>query len=260
MAGSAKGRTTFMTGPVGELKEVTLEHEGYIAAPQMLHDGSVMGSAHTKDPIRLSPFDCRMARSERLNGPTGYHWIPLLPGHGFLSYTRPDGTAAERLLYYTEDTAAPVELPIPAKDVTPSSIRYAAYKTAYFLSPIVGRPKDGQPRPACRSVWWLQPGGKVEEQCIPTSEIDRNAHTFVPTRIGLMQVVSSRATPHGTKPGGVYLLKSDGSREKIHESQTWGTSISPDGCSLAVRSHSTIIGETPLTILSLCGDITTSRK
>jgi hypothetical protein len=258
---SEMARTTFMTGPVGQLREVTLEHQGYVGTPQMLHDGSVMSGAHSRDPIRMSPFDCRIARAERLNGPNGNHWIPLLPGDGFLSYSRPDGTPAERLLYYAQDTAAAVELPIPAKDVATSSIRYAAYKKAYFMSPIVGRPRDGDPMPACRSVWWLQPGGKVEEQCIPTSDIDRNGYTFVPSRIGLMQVISIRNTPHGPKPGGVYLLRADGSREKIHESQTWGTSISPDGCSLAVRSYpQTAGGDTPLSILSLCGRVTTSRN
>lgn len=254
-------RLTMMIGALGSLAEESFEYTGELRYPKLMHSGGI-SYALTRMPMRQSPYDCRWVRSERLSGPGGGGtWIPLLPGDGFLSFDDADGKPSDRLLYYRSETAAPEALPIPLQGLVPEAIRYFTYRGAYFISPIVERPRTEDAPPACRNVWWFKPGHGTETLCIPTDELDRHGYTYAPTRIGILRVQGTRSTPHGAKPGGFYLTDAAGRTEKIYEGRIFMYAVSPGGCAIAFRTiPTTLKSEPPVTVMTLCEDTPTGRR
>ena len=243
----------FVRGMPNKLKEFTVEFEGRVRYAELVHGAS--GWSSSTDPIRQSPFDCRWVRSERLSAPKKEaDWIPLLPGHGFLAFSTLAGQPAERLLYYPEETGSPVELPIPTKNVRPDSVRYFKFRDAYFISPLLLPLKTGEQRPSCISVWWFEPRrARIEDTCMPTDALSRQFTTYSPSRVGMLRAIPSRRTPHGDKPGGIYLQSPDGHTEKIYEGIARGVSVSPDGCAVAVQCDIPQRGVRTMSVIELCG-------
>lgn len=249
-------RTFELAGPPGKMTEQA------VGLTSELRRAGVVSAAPSLQPIRQSPYDCRWVNSPRLTGTTaqGSSWFPLLPGHGFLSAHRADGQASEKLLHYASETATPTELPVAVKDVVLHNIVHAAHRDAYFIPALVGPRKADEALPGCRNVWWFKPGRGVEAQCVATDALDRQPYSYLPVRSGILRVLSVRRTPHGDKPGGLYLTTTDGRNEKIHEGRIMRAVVSPDGCGVAIRSYQSLPGkEPPITVLNLC-DGPTSRR
>ena len=155
---------------------------------------------------RQSPFDCRWVVSDALSAAKDADWVPLLPGHGIISFTKPDGQPAERI-YDATDTAAPAELPIPAKNVPRHAVVTSRSKT--HISSRRSRPRLGTaPILNLPSRMVVFPArGADEEICVPTDAANTNALTYWPSRIGVLRAVSVRTTPHGEKPGDLSVVK-----------------------------------------------------
>ena len=117
-----------------------LSSKSYARYAKFMHDGS-RGVTFLSDTKRQSSFDCRWVTSDILAGKKDTEWIPLLPEHGFLLFNGPNSEAADKILYYTTETSAPIVLPMRASDIPIHAVRYFAYKRAYFLSSL-GMPRD----------------------------------------------------------------------------------------------------------------------
>lgn len=253
-------RMTVLIGPPDKMEEYTIEFTGQLRYPQLMQQ-SGRSFSHSTEPYRQSPFDCRWVKSERLSGPEkGANWMPLRNGDGFVSTDQLDGKPSKNLLYFASETAKPVEMPIPTQGISVDTIRYAGFRKSYFVAAPVDRPKEKETPPSCRPVWWFQPGGKVETQCVATDALDSQGYYYVSSRIGILRISGLRRTPHGEKPGGIYLTTASGSSEKIYEGRIWMINMSPDGCALALRNYPNIPGkEPPVTILDLCNGPTSRR-
>jgi hypothetical protein len=223
-----------------------------------MHDGS-RGVTFSNDTKRQSSFDCRWVTSEILtHGKKDAEWIPLLPGHGFLLFNGPSGEAADKILYYPTETSAPIALPMPASAIPIQAVRYFAYKRAYFISPLPLRRDRLEKASNCVPVWWFFPEDtRTEEICAPNDAIGANFPTYWPSRVGMVRVATIRHTPHGEKPGGIYLTSSEGRTEKIFEGRVRVVSLSPDGCRVAAASYmdtrdTTITKNQTLVVIDLC--------
>jgi hypothetical protein len=231
-------QVTFAIGEPGKITEKVVEFESYTRYAQFMHDGS-RGVTFSSDTKRQSSFDCRWVTSEVLTrDKKDTEWIPLLPGHGFLLFNGPSGEAADKILYYPTETSMPIVLPMPAKDIPIHAVRYFAYKHAYFISPS-GIPRDRLEKSSnCVPVWWFFPeDARTEEVCAPNDAIGENFPTYWPSRVGMLRAATIRHTPHGEKPGGIYLTSSEGRTERIFEGRMRVVSLSPEGCRVAAASY-----------------------
>jgi hypothetical protein len=244
-------RVTYAVGEPGKTNDVTMEFDGYFKVADMVHSGA-SGWTLITVAARQSPYDCRWVTSDRLSGDKkGANWQPLLPGHGFVSLTGRDGQPAQKILYYPTETAEPVELLIPTKNISLHAIRYFPFKGAYFISPAELAP-SAERKPNCTSVWWFVPQGvRTEEVCVPVDAVNSNSFVYWPSRAGILRAVTRRETAQGTKPGGIYLQARDGRSEKIFEAALSAISVSPDGCKVAVMENTSII-EKSLSVIELC--------
>jgi len=250
-------QVTFAVGEPGKTTENVVQFESYARYAKLMHDDS-RGKSFSTDPKRQSPFDCRWVTSNILTGDRNdTEWIPLLPGDGFLSFNAPNGGPADRITYYSKETSAPMALPIPARDVAPHAVRYFDYKRAYFISPSGIRweqVKDSK----CVSVWWFFPeDARTEEICVPVDAANMNFPTYWPSRAGILRVVSRRRTPHGEKPGGIYLTAAEDRIEKLFEGRVRAVSVSPEGCRVAVDTYPETpsfgaSANTALAVIDLC--------
>ena len=243
---------TFYSGPPGAAEATTLSFRSMIRGAQITRGFSTNWPT-TNDPKRQSPFDCRWVESERLSGAdNNADWVPLLPGHGAILFEGKLGGISTKLLHFLNDQATPTELPI--KNVTSNTLRYIPFRKAYFLSPHVAPPREGEKLPACIPMWWFEPETmRTEETCAPTDRLNENFVTYAPTRLGLLRTALQRRTAHGNKPGGLYLTLPDGRNEKIFEASVMDSSVSADGCAVAVRAI-TVEVESVLSVIDLCGD------
>ncbi|WP_428248034.1 hypothetical protein [Ferrovibrio sp.] len=256
-------RLTFRTGTLNSPESISFETGDLLRYADMDHSGNT-GHSLSTSPWRQSPFDCRWVKHEGLSGANNNaNWIPLLPGHGFLSFTGADGQQSQRVLHFASETAAPVELPIPTTGLTSTSIKYSAFRNAYFIAPIAQRPKQGEAVPQCRPYWWLNNYGKqrVEEVCLPTDALDNQGYGMIaPSRDGILRAITSRPTAHGDLPGGVYRTGADGRSEKIYEGRVWGMSVSPSGCTAAIRLFPSSNPSSNFTLLALCPNNANVRR
>jgi hypothetical protein len=251
-------QVTFAIGEPGKIAEKVVEFESYTRYAQFMHDGS-RSITFSNDAKRQSSFDCRWVTSEVLiRGKKDAEWIPLLPDHGFLLFNGPSGEAADKILYYPTENSAPIVLPMPAKDIPVHAVRYFAYKRAYFISPLPLTRDRLEKASNCVPVWWFFPeNAHTEEVCAPNDKIGANFPTYWPSRVGMLRVVTIRHTPHGEKPGGIYLTSSQGRTEKIFEGRMRVVSLSPDGCNVAAASYMetrdiTITKNQTLVVIDLC--------
>jgi hypothetical protein len=251
-AGKAK-RTTFAVGEPGKTAEAVIEFDDALKFPQLMHTASRGGGPFSTDPRRQSPFDCRWVKNETLTGgKKDAEWIPLMPEDGFLSFVKKGST--EKILYYSSETSASIELPVFAQNIEPHSVRYYAYKRAYFLSATESPQSSAEKNSNCALVWWFYPKeARTEPVCAPVDEIAQNYPTYWPSRAGLLRVISARRTAHGEKPGGIYLTSEDGKSEKIYEGNVRAVSVSPDGCRVAIALYPRSLDpKAALSVLELC--------
>lgn len=242
---------TFYSGPPGAAEATTLSFRSMIRGAQITRGFSTNWPT-TNDPKRQSPFDCRWVESERLSGAdNNADWVPLLRGHGAILFEGKLGGISTELLHFLNDEATPTELPI--KNVTSNTLRYIPFRKAYFLSPHVTPPREGEKLPACIPMWWFEPETmRTQETCAPTDRLNENFVTYAPTRVGLLRTALQRRTAHGMKPGGLYLTLPDGRNEKIFEASVMDSSVSGDGCAVAVRAVTDQV-ESVLSVIDLCG-------
>lgn len=248
-------RITLAAGEPGKAIETTIEFDGFAIFPQLMHTTTRSGSMVSADPKRLSPFDCRWVRSEVLSdAKKNAEWMPLLPRDGFVSFVKQPGSIlTERILYYSDETSAPIELQVSARNIEPHSLRYYDYKRSYFLSAIEPPQASADKKTNCDAAWWFYPQEtRIERVCVPVDEVTQNYPTYWPSRVGILRVIIARRTPHGEKPGGIYLT-SKGKSEKIFEGNVRAVSVSPDGCKVAIALYSrTLDPKAPLSVLELC--------
>lgn len=207
------------------------------------------------NPVRQSPFDCHWETNETLSGPKfATQWIPLLPGHGAIQFEPPVNTSLAKKAAWIRKDGEIVRLPLDERALTLESFRYFAWKNAYFVAPVWSRFRQEGSPPSCVPAAWIYPGeGRVEEVCIPFDSANQsNAVLFSPSRAGWLRVASTRNTPHGQRPGGLYLVKPNGQTEKLAETQMDSWNISPDGCRVAFRHRKSDAGQYELDILDLC--------
>lgn len=250
-------RITVAAGEPGRTTETAIEFDGFATFPQLMHTTMRGGSMFSADPRRLSPFDCRWVRSEVLSdgNKKNAEWMPLMPRDGFLSFIKQQGSIlTERILYYSDEASAPIELQVSARNIEPHAVRYYAYKRAYFLSAIEQPRASADKSSNCDVAWWFYPrDARAEQVCVPVDEVTRNYPTYWPSRAGVLRVISARRTPHGEKLGGIYLTSEDGKSEKIYEGNVRAVSVSPDGCKVAIALYSrTLDPKAPLSVLELC--------
>jgi hypothetical protein len=257
-----------MAGPPEQMREITFPITGLgpLRFAEPGREWGLISGTTTHDPIRQSPFDCRWVRSEPLSGSSkSANWIPLLPQHGFLALGQPEPQPTKSELLHYRPGVPPVALPISIAGTSLGAIRYYAFKDAYFLAPQTTRSLPASDTlPACRPAWWLHPrDSRLEEVCISTDELDRQAaYSYAPSRPGMLRLVGQRNTPHGQMPGGIYLQKADGKKEKVLEIVARRMVVAPDGCALAVESYPSNPAAlaAPLTVVELCSDQTISTR
>lgn len=253
-------RITVATGEPGKIIETAIEFDGFAIFPQLMHTTTRGGSMVSVDPRRSSPFDCRWVRSEVLSdGKKNAEWIPLLPRDGFLSFVKQQGSVlTERILYYADETSAPIELQVSARNIEPHAVRYYAYKRSYFLSAIEPPQASADKKINCDAAWWFYPQEtRTEQVCVPVDEITQNYPTYWPSRAGVLRAIRARRTPHGEKPGSIYLTSSEERTEKIFEGNVQGASVSPDGCKVAASISPMVLNlnnamSRTLVIIDLC--------
>jgi hypothetical protein len=253
--GSGKSlRETFVVGEPGKTAEQVVEFESQPKYAEIMHIDPPWTSV--ADPRRQSPFDCRWVKSDFLSGPNkDANWLPLLPGHGFLSFPGPVGQRPDKILHYRTENSSPTELPISAKDVAANGVQYFPFKNAYFISRRAEfkEPIQGQ---ACLPVWWFFPEQvRTEEVCVPIDGVNVSAPAFWPSRVGMLRVIKSRSVPYNeSQPGGIYLTSPDGRVEKIFESggNIAAVAVSPEGCRIAIRSVRTAPWSHSFDVMDLC--------
>ena len=93
----------------------------------------------------------------------------------------------------------------------------------------------------------------MEEVCVPFDiNSTHNGAMFVPTRAGWLRAGGHRNTPHGLKPGGLYLTRPGGRTEKLVEVDINSWDMSPDGCKVAFGYRESGKFEETIEILDLC--------
>ncbi len=247
-------RITYALGSPGRWRDQSVVLRTPFLAAKFVH-GNSSGWTLAVNPRRQSPYDCRWVESKRLSGSdNSEQWVPLLPDHGFvMSPKQVDQKTYLNFLYYASDTASPVELPINTRDVPFEAIRYFPYKKAYFISPIAKPPRNGEPTARCTPVWWFWPKeSRTEETCVAVDSVNESYVTFAPSKVGLLRASYDRKTPHGPKPGGVYLSLPNDKVEKIFEAKVRDWSVTPDGCAVAVRHAGQKILTSDISVIELC--------
>lgn len=243
-------RLTLSTGSPGQWRSSVLELRQpflSVGATQGFGRGWVLPA----NSVRHSPFDCRWEMNERLSGSKGADtWLPLLPGDGAVQFDLP-GNA----MFWITSKGERVKLPIGTESVSLESVRYLAWKRAYLVAPIWARLWHKEKTlPSCMTAALIYPDqARVEEVCAPldTNNIS-NAAMFTQSKVGWLRAATERNTPHGGKPGGVYLVRFDGSTEKLIETNILNWTVSPDGCRVALRHRKANTGLYDLQVVDLC--------
>lgn len=202
------------------------------------------------NPVRQSPFDCRWEVSEKLSGPkNATQWIPLLSGDGAIQFDPPSG------IQWVTARGDSTKLPVDMRYVSLESFRYIGWKRAYFVAQTWSRSWHKEKSlPSCVPAALIYPDqGRIEEVCAPfDANNTSNAVMFFPLRAGWLRATPNRNTAHGSKPGGLYLVRPDGKTEKLIETAIDSWSVSPDGCRVAYRHRRSDGGQYELDILDLC--------
>jgi hypothetical protein len=244
-------RLDYVIGVPGKMTDSAVTLRVPLHTARMVQTSATSWSLQA-NAIRQSRFDCRWVQSARLSGEKNeVQWLALLPGHGFLRFSGGGGRYGQ-LTYLASEDAQPVDLPVPGSALMSlEAFHYFAYRGAYLISPVWGR-RAAPPDEKCAKLWWLYPGGKTEEVCLPMDSVyQSNAVLFAPSKIGWLRLTQERNTPHGPKPGGAYLTRPDGRVEKILESRALSAAVSPDGCAVAIQHHDGSTGQ-KLEVFSLC--------
>jgi hypothetical protein len=162
------------------------------------------------------------------------------------------GAASTQLQWLADAKSETLALPLLANSVAPHGIRYLPSKKAYFISPTLVR-STRAPAAGCVAFVWLHTRDRrIEHACAPIDALSENDYTLAPSPLGIIRALNHRRTPHGPKPGGLYLTEADGKTWKIFEGQIVETNISPDQCLLAFSYRPPQSREPSLGVLKLC--------
>lgn len=247
-------RLTFAVGKPGAWTTQNIElKRSFLNA--VMAQGFSQSWSRPANALRQSPFDCRWETNETLSGP-GYttQWIPLLPGHGAIQFDPPTNVSLSGKASWVSKNGETFQLPLEGRALSLESFRYVSWKNGYFVAPVWSRFRyEGAP-PACVPAAWIYPiESRIEEVCVPFDPANQsNAVMFSPSRAGWLRATSARNTPHGPKPGGLYLVRPDGKTEKLVETLIDSWNVSPDGCRVAFRHRDSDSGPYELDILTLC--------
>jgi hypothetical protein len=190
------------------------------------------------NPEWFNRFSCRYYE-HKPQWDRGHASLPLLEGHGSLFFK--DSRENNPILFFFPNNETGVPLKIGTRQVWHNLVKYAPFKDAYLLSPIVYiDPETGKEEPVGQwpkgkpvQVWWLTPDGKVTTENIPYMPLMRGgSRGFLPSREGIF-IYSHKLDDIG-KPGdaGGYLAQGD-SVKKLITGLLENVSVSPDGCHVA---------------------------
>ena len=170
--------------------------------------------------------------------------LPLIDGHGFLDWPPSEGPSPvqnQPLRFHPKSSSEWIELPIGTREVWRIDVRYASFKSSYFLHPITyidpqtGKEEPIGPWPEGKAVpvWWLSPDGSVTTETVPYMRFMRGgSRGYFATRKGIF--IYTHKTDGAGKPGdaGGYLAR-NGRVTKLITGLLDSVSISPDGCRVA---------------------------
>lgn len=193
-----------------------------------------------------------------------HEFFRLRPEHGFIDLGPAQRWTENTLIHFQKAGSAEfIELPLRRRQIERATIKFYAFKGAYFIESVYfdsvrGYQTSPWPEGVPRPVWWLYPDGTVEEIIISPAAWMRES--IVPTATGLLARSNAFFTITGEPPtDGVYLIEGTRSR-RLLRGVLEASDVSPDGCRFAVRRQPEPGVRRPaywtITVLSLCKEAT----
>lgn len=240
-------RITLAIGTPGKFASQTLELRQpflNVFGPQSLTRVSMLPA----NSARQSPFDCHWETNELLSGPkNATEWFPLRPGDGAIRLQ-------DRKAQWVSAKGEVTTLPVDTRGVSLDSFRYLAWKDAYFVAPTWSRLSYRDEMPSCMPAAFIYPKqGRIEATCAPFDVNNTsNAVMFSPSRLGWLRAAAYRNTAHGLMSAGLYLVRPDGTTEKLLNTNVHSWSLSPDGCRVAMNHSAPKSSSSVIEVLDLC--------
>lgn len=168
-----------------------------------------------------------------------HDFVRLLPEHGFIDLGQSTRWTENTAIHLQPpDGGRLVELPLKRREIQRGTIKFFAFKGAYFVESVyfdVARGYETAPWPegVPRAAWWLYPDGKVERMTIAPAAWARGR--IVPTRAGLLGMSNAFSARGGAAASdGVYVI-SNGNARRVLRGSFGASAVSADGCAFAVR-------------------------
>ncbi|MBE7637782.1 hypothetical protein GUA87_13075 [Sneathiella sp. P13V-1] len=254
-------KITYQIGPLNETTEFSIKiKKGWLPIAEKVQSRSYIWTRY-ENSYRQSPFDCNFVKNEKLSTIKQSQWLPLKPKDGFLTfdYNGKSMTSNKPTVYYTPNKQqAPKPLPIKSGLILPKCVSYSGFEKAYFITPCTIRKNNIQEmqKTGCIPYWLARKKGEdlhIEENCIPTDSVSLNLPIIHHSRVGILRVIDFRKTSHGLKIGGVYHTSLDGEVSKIFDAWVKYSSMSPDGCLLAIEHYDTQYSrKSELSVIDFC--------
>ncbi|MFY9287928.1 MAG: hypothetical protein WAO98_05445 [Alphaproteobacteria bacterium] len=199
---------------------------------------------------KFNPFDCTWTTSKEYAALyPSFAWEFLRQGDGVIAFQPTNGDkkalGPKMTAVHYNAAGTPIQLPIAAQGLDINSVRYYAFRNAYFLTvPFIKQVQNDVGN--CLSAWWLDAKtSNVDQVCAP-SELDGQEAAYAPTRKGILRFLSLRNDGRHKVEGGVYLTDNNGHTNKIWSGMASGGAVSPNGCLVAVSALKPVV-------LNLCG-------
>ncbi len=213
-------------------------------APPPKNYATFYGPFGKEEPINSLVISQRTCQSRAEYPDFNRDITPLLPEHGVLDGGLRTGsiTQSPSVIFYKKGDSEGITLPFSQKEM--ADVKYYPYKQAYLinlyhLDPKTTVPGGDWPADSPRPLWWLTPDGKITKFNIapPWNQSTR----FYPTVAGIVVAgYDERLKKPTWRDIGLFLIKPDGSVEKIVSGYARNVTISPDGCAAAFSHTETM--------------------